>query len=235
MTLNNWVKVNLWQWISGEPFNLQPSNLAQGDRFACSASPLVLNDLDLIVQFKGQTCVGYILRRIYLQPSYLAQGDKLASTWSPLILSDLDLIVQGQFLVGDIWRTVWPTTFIFGTGGQVGKPFKSINFGWPWPNCSRSIFGRWYLENCLTNQHHIWHGGRVQVSKSFKFIHFEWPWPNCSRSASSIFVSDILRTVWPTTFIVPQGDKLTSPSSPIILSDLEQLGQGQSLLGVITF
>ena len=94
-----------------------------------------------------------------LQPSYLAQGDRLASPTSPLIWSDLELIVQGQSIVGDILRTVWPTDFMFGRRRHAGEPFKSINLEWPWPNCSRSIYCRWYIENWLTYNLHIWYMG----------------------------------------------------------------------------
>ena len=58
MTLTQLFKVNLWQVISQEPFDLQPSYLAQRDMLASPTGPLILNDLDPIVQ--GQSLAGDI-------------------------------------------------------------------------------------------------------------------------------------------------------------------------------
>ena len=41
-----------------------------------------------------------------------------------VILSVLDLIFLGQPFLGYISRTIWPTTFIFGTGDQISKSYK---------------------------------------------------------------------------------------------------------------
>ena len=43
-------------------------------------------------------------------------------------LNDLEQLGQGQPVVGNIFRTICPTPFIFATGGQLSKLFKSINF-----------------------------------------------------------------------------------------------------------
>ena len=158
MTLNNWVKVNLWQVISLEPFDLQPSYLAQAEK---DVSKNVQTNFEWLEQLgQGQSQV-ISWEPFDLQPSYLAQGDMLASPTGPLILNDLEHLGQGQSLAGDIWGTIWPTTFIFGAGGQVSKLYTLIKFEWPWTIGSRSIFGRQYLGNGLTYNLHIWHRGYV--------------------------------------------------------------------------
>ena len=128
----------------------------------------------------------------------------LASPTGPLILNDLDPIVQGQSLAGHISGTykcsyldLTSSSYLaqaisrgtFGTEGHFSKPYRSTNFEWPWPNCSK-----------------------VNL------------WQAISREPFDLQPS-----------YMAQADKLTSFISSISLSDLEQLGQGQSLAGNISW
>ena len=88
----NWVKVNLWQVISWERFDLKPSYLALGDKLASSISSIRLSDLDPIVQ--GQSLAGDISGTFWPTTSYLAQWDMLASPQVHLLLIDLWTISQ---------------------------------------------------------------------------------------------------------------------------------------------
>ena len=89
MTLTQLFKVNLWQVISQEPFDLQPSYLAQGDKLTSSISSISLSDLEQLVKVNLWQAISQ--EPFDLQPSYLAQVDKLTSSISSISLSDLEL------------------------------------------------------------------------------------------------------------------------------------------------
>ena len=59
MTLTQLFKVNLWQAISLELFDLEPSYLAQTDMLASPTGTLILNDLEQLGQ--GQSLPGEIV------------------------------------------------------------------------------------------------------------------------------------------------------------------------------
>jgi hypothetical protein len=94
-----------------------------------------------------------------LQSSYFAWGTRLGKSPRWIMMGDLDLLSQGHPLTGYIWKTVWPTEFIFCMGDQVRKALKVHHDGWPWPTFSRSFFSSLYLDNHLTYGVHILHVG----------------------------------------------------------------------------
>ena len=57
---------------------------------------------------------------------HIGTGGQVGKSFKSFNLGDLEQVGQGQSLVGDIWRILCPTTFIFGTGDKSASP--SIHF-----------------------------------------------------------------------------------------------------------